>query len=302
MSFKLTVLGTSSATPTLSRRPSAQALVFKNRTFLLDCGEGTQLQCLKYGVKMFKIERIFISHFHADHYLGLMGLLSTLALKGRTQEIYIYGPEGLQELIETQLRLSEAYLTYPIHFIILSMDGTHTIYEDKFLEIKSIPLAHRISCWGFLFKQRQPYRKIDKEALKHKNVPVAAFKALVYGRDYIDESGKVYSAKELTYGLPMKSYAYITDTLYMESVAQQLQGTDMIYHEATFLHELYENAIRNFHATALQAATFAQVAATKQLLIGHFSARYDDLQPLLDEARSVFPNTLLAEEGKSYET
>ena len=300
MSFQITVLGTSSATPTLTRHPSAQALVFNSRTFLIDCGEGTQLQCLKFGVKMFKIERIFISHFHADHCLGLAGLLSTLSLKGRETEITIYAPPGIRELVETQMRLSEAYLGFNIHYHELEWGATHSIYSDKFIEVKSIPLEHRIACWGFLFKEKQPYRRIDKEALKQKNVPVAAFKELVYGRDYISPEGTVYSARELTYGAPLHSYAYITDTLYLPNVAKQLKGTDLIYHEATFLSDKLENAIKHYHSTALQAAQFAKTASASKLMIGHFSARYDDLTPLLEEAQSVFPDTVLAEEGKVY--
>ena len=300
MSFQITVLGTSSATPTLTRHPSAQALVFNSRTFLIDCGEGTQLQCLKFGVKMFKIERIFISHFHADHCLGLAGLLSTLSLKGRETEITIYAPPSIRELVETQMRLSEAYLGFTIHYHELEWGATHSIYSDKFIEVKSIPLEHRIVCWGFLFKEKQPYRRIDKEALKQKNVPVAAFKELVYGRDYISPEGTVYSARELTYGAPLHSYAYITDTLYLPNVAKQLKGTDLIYHEATFLNDKLENAIKHYHSTALQAGQFAKTASAGKLMIGHFSARYDDLTPLLEEAQSVFPDTVLAEEGKVY--
>ena len=249
---------------------------------------------------MFKIERIFISHFHADHCLGLTGLLSTLSLKGREAEITIYGPPGIWELVETQMRLSESYLTYNVNYHELEWGGTNTIYEDRFIEVKSIPLEHRIACWGFLFKERQPYRRIDKEALKQKNVPVAAFKELVFGRDYASPEGVLYSAAELTYGAPLHSYAYITDTIFLPNVAKQLKGTDLVYHEATFLNDKLENAIKHFHSTALQAAEFGKIAATRQLLLGHFSARYDDLTPLLEEARSVFPDTMLAEEGKTY--
>lgn len=301
MPFQLTILGTSSATPTLSRRPSAQALSFNNRTFLIDCGEGTQLQCLKFGVKIFKIERIFISHLHADHCLGLLGLLSTLSLKNREDELTIYGPHGIQEMIEVQSRLAEAYIPFPIHYQTLEDDGLHLIYEDKYIEVKSIPLQHRIPCWGFIFKERQPYRKINKELTTKLNVPIAAFKELVYGKDYTSPEGEVYSAQKLTLGKPIHSYAYITDTLFLENAAKELKGIDTIYHEATFMNDKKEKAIVNFHSTSGEAGKFAAIAQTKQLIIGHFSARYNDLNPLLEEAKAEFENTLLAEEGKIYQ-
>ena len=302
MSFELTILGTSSATPTLERNPSAQALSFNQNLYLIDCGEGTQTQMLRYGVRSHKIERIFISHLHPDHCSGLIGLLSTMNLNRRGPELHIYGPPRLQEMIEIEFSCSEITMMYPIVYHHLEFDKIRVIFEDETITIRSIPLEHRINCCGFWFMEKKTAWKIDKTKIVGKNIPTPAFSVLKDGNDFIAEDGEVFYSKELTKpNVKPSSYVYISDTIYLENIAKQLFDVDVLYHEATFLDDLKDKAITTHHSTAKEAAQFASIAKAKQLILGHFSARYNDLTPILEEARATFPNTILAEEGKTYE-
>lgn len=302
MPFELTILGSSSATPTATRHPSAQVLNYNERLFLIDCGEATQIQMIRFKVKMHRINHVFISHLHGDHYLGLMGFISTLNLQGRTAPLHIYGPKELEILIQLQLDFSFTQLRYPIEFHPTDADAPRIIFEDEDLLVETIILSHRVPCTGFVFRQKEQLRKISKEKIIAYDIPVEAMVAIKQGADYVDEStGKVIPNSEITTEpAPAKSYAYCSDTIYDESILPQIRGVDMLYHEATFMHDMLHRAQETFHTTSLQAAQLAEKAAVKQLVIGHFSARYADLIPLLEEAQSVFSNTALAIEGDTY--
>ncbi len=259
MEFDITILGSNSASFAYGRHQTAQLLVHNHHYYLIDCGEGTQLQMQLMGLKGNRINNIFISHLHGDHYLGLMGLISTYHLTGRRAPLTVYGPKGLNEIITIQLRYSETVLQYPLSFVEIDSRAHSPIYENERLEVWTLPLEHRIPCCGFLFK--------EKEA---------------------EESG-----------IPPRSYAFCSDTKYNAGLASLIEGVNLLYHEATFLDELADRAKATFHSTASEAAKIADAAQVGKLLLGHFSSRYKDLQPFLDEAGAIFPNTELAEEGKT---
>ncbi len=302
MNFEVTILGSSSATPIFQRHPTAQVLNIRERFFLVDCGEGTQAQFLKYKVRLSKITHVFISHLHGDHYLGLVGLLSTMHLQGRTNEIHIYGQAELMDVIELQLRLSMTRLRYQIIFHPIKHFAPAIILEDEDMIVKTIILNHRIPCTGFLFKEKPKPRKLLVNKLQQYNIPFSFYGKLKDGFDYRDLDGNIISNTELT--IPSRkprSYAFCSDTIYDESIINEIRGVDLLYHEATFMHDMVERAQTTFHTTSFQAATIAKKAEVKKLIIGHFSARYKELQPLLDEARTVFPNTELAIEGNRFE-
>lgn len=302
MKFEVTILGSSSATPIYNRNPTAQLLNSNERFFLIDCGEGTQLQLLRYGIKAQRIDHIFISHLHGDHYLGLVGLLSSLHLNGRTKPIDIFGPPELKEIIDIQFRYSQTVLKYPINFYPTQTTHSEVIFENKDLTVETIILEHRIPCTGFKFSQKERMRKINKEKVEVLDIPVEYIRLIKNGIDYTDKNGKVYSASELTLDPDEpKSYAYCSDTICNWCYLEQIRGVDTLYHESTFLHNMAARAKETFHTTALEAGEVALKAEVKQLLLGHYSARYRILDPLLEEARSVFPNTKLAVEGRTYQ-
>lgn len=303
MSFKLTVLGCSSATPTLFRHSSAQILNVNERLFLIDCGEGAQMQMRRFKIKFQRIDHIFISHLHGDHYLGLVGFLLTLHLLGRKNELHLYANENLKRIIDLQFEVSETTLQYPLIFHAIADKEPMLIYDDDNISVQTIPLLHRIPTTGFLFKEKIKKPKIRKEIMSNLSVPVEAYKEIINGSDFIDTlTGRVYKNKELT--LPPAnavSFAYCSDTGYSESYLPLINKVDLLYHEATFMHDKISHAREKYHCTSIDAANIALKASAAKLLIGHFSARYDDLTPLLEEAQSVFKNTLLAEEGLTYE-
>lgn len=299
--FDVTVLGSSSATPAYNRNPSAQLLNLNEKFYLIDCGEATQNQLNKFRIKSSRIDYVFISHLHGDHYLGLVGLLSTMHLHGRTKEIHIYGPPELKEIIDLQLKVSETILRYQILF-----HSTHTEYSEKIFEsndliVETIVLNHRIPTTGFVFKEKPKKRKINSAKMEEYDVPLEYIPLLKNGIDYSDKYGNTIANTELTFDpSPSKSFAYCSDTLYNENFIEQIEGVDMLYHEATFLHELIDRAVETYHTTALQAGMLAKKANVKRLMIGHFSARYKELDQLLAEAQSEFNNTVLALEGEKY--
>jgi len=301
MKFEVTILGSSSATPIFNRNPTAQALNINDHWYLIDCGEGTQQQMLRFDVKASRIDHIFISHLHGDHYLGLVGLLSSLHLNGRKKAIKIYGPPRLKEIIDLQLSYSETTLQYPMEFNFTSAERAEVILDNQDITVESIPLDHGIACTGFLFKEKKRLRKLLKEKLEEFNIPVAYYTALKKGADYIAPDGKVYKNDILTADSeqPM-SYAYCSDTLFNEAYFKQISDVTVLYHEATFLHNMLDRANETHHTTAQQAAEIALKTNAKKLLIGHFSARYKTLNELLDEARSIFPATELAIEGRTF--
>lgn len=299
MKFEVTILGSSSATPVFNRNPTAQLLNCNEKFYLIDCGEGTQQQLIKFGLKAARIDYIFISHMHGDHYFGLIGLLSSMHLNGRTKPIHIFGPEPLIEILEVQFKYSETVLRYPIEFIAVDTDKSTVIFDNNDLIVESIILNHRIPCTGFKFTQKQRLRKLIRE--KSDDISVAYYSALKHGKDVVLPNGRVLLSKDYTTEAePPRSYAYCSDTLYDERYFPILKGCDTIYHEATFMHDLLDRAQETHHTTALQAAEIAKLSDAKKLLIGHFSSRYKNLQPLLEEALTVFKNTDLIVEGKTY--
>jgi len=301
MKFEVTILGSSSATPIYNRNPSAQVLNINDRLYLVDCGEGTQQQMLRFDVKASRIDHIFISHLHGDHYLGLVGLLSSMHLNGRVKALKLFGPAELKEIIDLQLKYSDTTLQYPIDFIATRTDKPEVILDTTDITVESIPLDHRIPTTGFLFKQKKRLKKIIKEKIIELNIPIDQFSGIKKGADYTAPDGTVYKNWEITNNpKEPKSYAYCSDTIYNESYFTQISNVDLLYHEATFLNSMLDRAQSTFHTTALQAGEIALKTGAKKLLIGHFSARYKTLIELLEEATSVFPETEVAVEGKTF--
>lgn len=299
--FEITVLGSSSATPAYNRNPSAQMINLNEHFYLVDCGEATQNQLNKFKIKSAKIDTIFISHLHGDHYLGLVGLLSTLHLNGRTKTMTIVGPPELKDIIDLQLKVSETQLRFPIDFRPTQVDYTEVVFQNNDVIVETIILNHRIPTTGFVFKEVARKRKINTEKLTEYDIPLEYIPLLKNGIDYCDKFGRTIANAELTFAPKApRSYAYCSDTIYTEHFLDQIEGVDCLYHEATFLHELIDRAKETFHTTALQAGTIAKKANVKQLMIGHFSARYKELDLLLTEAKTAFNNTVLAVEGERY--
>ncbi|MTI40415.1 ribonuclease Z [Fulvivirga lutimaris] len=300
MPFNLTILGSNSATPAYGRHHTAQYLNIGSHHFLIDCGEGTQERLNIYKAKVQRIHHIFISHLHGDHYLGLMGLIYTMHLLKRTKDLNIYGQKGLKEIIVTQLKYSDSRLNYKINFRELQPKKSELLFEDDTLEITSFPLNHRIPCSGFLFKEKPKPLRLSKENLPE-NIALAHIALLKKGEDVFDEEGNLlYKNKEYT--LPprrSRSYAFCSDTLYDESIVPHIKGVDLLYHEATFLADKYPWAELTFHSTTHQAGEIAKKAEVKQLVIGHYSARYKDLTPFITETREVFENSILSVEGET---
>jgi ribonuclease Z len=256
----------------------------------------------RYKIKFHRINHIFISHLHGDHYLGLLGLLSTMHLQGRTVDIHLYCPEPLKEIIEIQLKYSETKLRYTIVYHFIDPKKPTIIFADEDLKIETIILNHRIPCTGFLFREKPKQRKLIKEKLQQFRVPITAYADLKNGKDVQSETGQMIANKDLTTdpALP-RTYAFCSDTSYLESIIPQIKNADLLYHEATFLSDKAERAMETFHSTAAQAATIALKAGVKRLIIGHFSARYKNLYPLLEEAKQVFDDTTLAVEGDCFQ-
>ena len=302
MRFDVTILGSSSATPIYNRNPTSQLLNLNDRYYLIDCGEGTQIQLLRNGIKAQRIDYIFISHLHGDHYLGLVGLLSSLHLNGRVKPMTIFGPPELQEILEIQYKYSQTNLKYSLVFKPTQTDTPELIFENNDLKVETIILDHRIPCTGFKFSQKKRLRKILKDKVEKLNIPVEYIPLIKRGFDYTDKSGNVYPARDLTTEPDEpKSYAYCSDTANSMTYLEQIKGVDTLYHEATFLHNMLDRAKETFHTTALEAGEIALKAGVKQLLLGHFSARYRELEPILEEAKSVFPNAKLAIEGVTFQ-
>ena len=302
MRFEVTIWGSSSATPIFNRNPSAQLLNINERFFLIDCGEGTQQQLLRNGFKAQRIEHIFISHLHGDHYLGLVGLLSSLHLNGRTRPLYLYCPPELKEILDIQFKYSQTDLRYPLVYYFTNGGQSERIFESQDIIVDTIILGHRIPCTGFKFTQKKRLRRIIKEKVEELGVPVNIIPLLKRGIDYKDSKGVVYLSSELTTEPDEpRSYAYCSDTICNWEYLNDIKGVDTLYHEATFMHDMLDRAQETYHTTSLQAAEVALKAGAKQLLLGHFSARYRELDPLLLEAQSVFPNSKLATEGQVFE-
>jgi ribonuclease Z len=295
----LTILGNNSAVPAFGRNPTAQILQTLEESYLIDCGEGTQMQMARYKIRRSKISRIFISHLHGDHYFGLTGLLTSMSLLGRTQELHVYAPKELEEIISKQFEVAAAKLSYNLIFHAITTEGL--LADDKTITVSAFKVKHRIECWGFLFKEKKKLRNIDIERVKAYEIPSSFYSKLQQGEDYINKKGTIIPNEEVTHsGVAPKSYAYCADTVYYESNIDNVKGVDLLYHEATYLQAHTERAIAHFHSTTVQAATIAQKAEVKKLLIGHFSSKYETLDEFVKEASAVFTNTELAIEGMCY--
>ena len=292
------ILGCGSALPTTKHNPSAQALTLRGKVYLVDCGEGTQLQIRRQGLHFGRIHTIFISHLHGDHCFGLPGLLSTLSMLGRTGELHIHGPEGLAEYIDAHRKSFLAECSYEIITHEHDYRKSEVIHEDPSLCVRSLPLSHRIPTMGFLFEERCAARHLDKPAVDFYQVPRCCYPAILLGESYTAQDGSIIPNNRLTKpGRIPRRYAYCSDTEYFPNLIEQVRGVDLLYHEATFGEDLRARLATTAHSTAQEAATIALKAEVKRLLIGHYSSRYTDVTPLLDEARSVFPNTTAAQEG-----
>jgi ribonuclease Z len=295
----VTILGNNSALPAFDRHPTAQVVTMEDQIFLVDCGEGTQMQMAKYKIRRSKINYIFISHLHGDHYFGLIGLLTSMGLLGRTHEMHIYAPPALQDIIGLQLRVADIQLPYPLHFYALDTEGP-ILSEPKF-EVSCFPVFHRIECWGFRFREVRPFRRINPEKARQFNVPSSFFDRLKWGESYLRKDGVLVENQAVTEpAAKARSYAYAADTLFDHRIAERVRGADLLYHETTYLKDLGEQAGKRYHSTTVQAATIALEAGVERLLIGHFSSKYEKLQAFEQEAREIFPNTDLALEGVTY--
>jgi ribonuclease Z len=301
MRFEVTILGSSSATPIFNRNPSSQALNVNEHLYLIDCGEGTQQQMLRFDIKPGRIDHIFISHLHGDHYLGLVGLLSSMHLNGRTKPLKLFCPPELKEIIDLQLKYSETTLQFEVDYYFTRTDAAEVILDNQDITVETIPLDHRIACTGFLFRQKRRLRKLVKEKIVELEIPVDQYTAIKRGADFTSMAGVVHKNADITTNPEdPKTYVYCSDTMYNENYFKQISNADMLYHEATFLNNMLDRARITHHTTALQAAQIAEITNIKKLIIGHFSARYKTLNELLDEAQSVFPETELALEGKTF--
>lgn len=299
--MKLTILGSSSALPTSERNPSAHVLNVHERFFLIDCGEGTQLQLRKARIRLGKINHIFISHLHGDHVFGLYGLLSTFSLMGRANPLHLYAPENYGSMLNSHLADFDIHLNFEIAFHGLAGKDPIRILDDKYLTVTSFPLNHRIETFGFVFREKQADRNIIKESIEKYRIPLANIRAIKKGEDFICEDGTLVRNSEITIPPPEPlSFAYCSDTKYFKRLASYVKGVTMLYHEATFDSSRKDLAGITGHSTSADAATVALEAGAGTLIIGHFSARYKSLSEILSEAREIFPATYAAEDGMTY--
>ena len=300
--MKLTILGCYAATPRTFTNTTSQILEIKNRLFLIDCGEGTQVQLRKNKIRFSKINDIFISHLHGDHFFGLIGLVSTFTLLNRTTDLHIYGPKGIKEIIKLQLRLSNSWTNYGLFFHELESQESEIIFEDEKVLVKTIPLKHRIYTNGFLFQEKIGERKLNLDAVQNYEIDTCYYQKIKNGKDIILEDGRVIENKKLTFDpVPAKNYAFCSDTAYDESIIPIIENTDVLYHESTFLQSEENLAKKTLHSTAKEAAMIALKSNAKQLILGHYSTRYESIELFKEEAETIFPEVLLADDGKNFE-
>ncbi|VXB03735.1 ribonuclease Z [Maribacter litoralis] len=298
----LTVLGCYAATPRTLTNPTSQVLEINNHVVLIDCGEGTQVELRRHKIKFSRINHIFISHLHGDHFFGLPGFISTMRLLGRDKELHVYGPKGIKEAITLLLKLGDSWTNYPLLFHELTSKETELIFEDDKISVSTIPLDHRVYTNGYLFKEKLGKRKLNVAAVEKYGIDKAYYNNLKNGRDITLDNGSIVPNKELTYDPPKpKSYAFCSDTIYDESLADKVKEVDVLYHESTFLDSEAHLAAKTKHATAKQAAQVAKDANVKTLVLGHYSTRYKSIVLFKEEASTVFPNVLLADDGKTFD-
>ena len=296
--FALHILGCGSALPTTRHFATSQVVNLRDKLFMIDCGEGAQMQLRKSRLKFSRLNHIFISHLHGDHCFGLMGLISTFGLLGRTAELHIHSPKGLEELLTPMLNFFCHTLAYKVIFHEFDTRQTSGVYEDRSMTVTTIPLQHRIPCCGFLFAEKARPNHIIRDMVDFYKVPVYELNRIKNGSDYVTPEGEVIANTRLTRPSdPPRKYAYCSDTIFRPEIVEQLSGVDLLFHEATFAESELARAKETYHTTAAQAARIALEAGVRQLVIGHFSARYEDESILLKEASAVFPNTILAKEN-----
>jgi len=300
--MKLTILGCYSATPRTNTNPTSQVLDIKNHLFLIDCGEGTQVELRRNKIKFSRIKHVFISHLHGDHFFGLVGLISTFRLLTRETDLHIYGPKGLKEIITLQMKLADSWTNYKLIFHELTSKESQCIFEDDKVEVHTIPLNHRVYTNGFLFKEKDNERKLNVSAAKKAKIDIAYYRKLKQGFDVINEEGEVIKNETVTSsGKKALSYAFCSDTRYDESIVPIIKDVDVLYHESTFLEKNKKLADPTKHSTAKQAATIAKKANAKTLILGHYSTRYNSLEDFKNEAKTIFDQVELAEDGKVFD-
>jgi ribonuclease Z len=300
--MKLTILGCYAATPRTITNPTSQVLEIRNRMFLIDCGEGTQVQLRKHKIKFSKINHVFISHLHGDHVYGLIGLVSTFMLLNRVNDLHIYGPKGIKEIITLQLRLSNSWTSYGLYFHELESITSEVIYEDEKVTVKTIPLKHRVYTNGFLFEEKIGDRKLNIDAVQEFEIDTCYYQNIKNGKDITLEDGRIIENQLLTFDpIAPKSYAFCSDTAYDERIIPNIENAAILYHEATFLDSEQHLSEKTMHSTAKEAALIAQKANVGQLILGHYSTRYESIQKFKEEAETIFPNVLLADDGVSFE-
>ena len=300
--MKVTILGCYAATPRTLTHPTSQVLEIKNHLFLIDCGEGTQVQLRKQKVRFSKINHIFISHLHGDHFFGLPGLVATFRLLGRVNPLHIYGPKGIKEAVTLLLKLGDSWTNYPLHFHELSSQAPEVVFEDKKVTVTTIPLDHRVYTNGFLFREKVGSRKLEAQAVEAHGIDSCYFQNIKDGKDAPNKAGEIIPNAQLSSNpKPTKSYAFCSDTAYFPKIIAQIKEVTVLYHESTFLESESDLATKTKHSTASQAAKIAESAGVKSLILGHYSTRYDGLQPFKEEAEVYFKPVLLADDGREFE-
>jgi len=300
--LKVTILGCYAATPRTLTNPTSQVLEIKNHLFLIDCGEGTQVQLRKQKLRFSKINHIFISHLHGDHFFGLPGLVATFRLLGRVNPLHIYGPKGIKEAVTLLLKLGDSWTNYPLHFHELSSQAPEVVFEDKKVTVTTIPLDHRVYTNGFLFREKVGSRKLEAQAVEAHGIDSCYFQNIKDGKDAPNKAGEIIPNAQLSSDpKPTKSYAFCSDTAYFPKIIAQIKEVTVLYHESTFLESESDLATKTKHSTASQAAKIAESAGVKSLILGHYSTRYDGLQPFKEEAEVYFKPVLLADDGREFE-
>ncbi len=296
--FRVHILGCGSALPTLKHNPSSQIVEIRGKCFMIDCGEGTQTQLRRSKIKFTRISAVFISHVHGDHCFGLIGMISTFGMLGRTAPLHIYAPDGFSNIMKMQIDFFCKDLEYEVVFHDVDTNAKNIIYEDRSLTVETVPLSHRVPCCGFIFREKQTLPHILRDMTDYYKVPVSQFNNIKNGVDWVDEEGNVIPYTRLTTpSEPARSYAYCSDTKYLPMLHECLKDVCVLYHESTYSKEDEDMAKMYFHSTAAQAAQVASDANVGKLVLGHYSARYEDENRLLEEAKNIFPNTVLSDEG-----
>ncbi len=300
--MKLTILGCYAATPRTFTNPTSQVLEIANHVFLIDCAEGTQVQLRKNKVKFSRINHIFISHLHGDHVYGLVGLVSSFMLLKRQNDLHIYGPKGIKEMITIQLRLSGSWTSYGLYFHELESAESEVIFEDDKVIVTTIPLQHRIYTNGYRFSEKIGLRKLNIDAAQNYEVNPVYYRNITQGKDVTLDNGTIVSNKDLTFeATPPKHYAFCSDTQYTETIIPLIQDIDVLYHESTFLNSEDRLAKLTMHSTAQQAGKIAKLANVKKLILGHYSTRYESIIPFQEQAKLEFENVELADDGMTFE-